>query len=78
MRKHCSNVCKFRQCLATESTNSAPMRTIVTAALQRQYWSTELIFWITLVHCDISGTVALQNLRKADWEDDRPRQTAAV
>jgi hypothetical protein len=25
------------------------MRTIVTAALQRQYWQTELTFWITLV-----------------------------
>ena len=32
MRKHCSNVCKFCPCLATESTNSAPMRTIVAAA----------------------------------------------
>jgi hypothetical protein len=32
MRKHCSNVCKLRPCLATESTNSARMRTIVTAA----------------------------------------------
>ena len=50
MRKHCSNVCKFRPCLATESTNSAPMRTKVTAALQRQYSQTGLIFWITLVH----------------------------
>jgi len=49
MRKHCSNVRKFRPCLATESTNSARMRTIVTAALQRQYSQTELIFWITLV-----------------------------
>jgi len=26
------------------------MRTIVTAALQRQYLQTELIFWITLVY----------------------------
>ena len=49
MRKHCSNVCKFLPCLATESTNSARVRTIVTAALQRQYSQTELIFWITLV-----------------------------
>jgi hypothetical protein len=32
MRKHCSNVCELRLCLATESTNSARMRTIVTAA----------------------------------------------
>jgi len=50
MRKHCSNVCEFRPCLATESTNSAPMRTILTAALQWQYLQTELIFWITLVY----------------------------
>jgi len=49
MRKHCSNVCKFLPCLATESTNSARMRNIVTAALQRQYSQTEIIFWITLV-----------------------------
>ena len=54
MRKHCPNVCNFRQGLATESTNSAPMRTIVTAALQRQYSQKELIFWITpLVLCEI-------------------------
>jgi len=26
MRKHCSNVCKFRPCLATVSTNSAHMQ----------------------------------------------------
>ena len=49
MRKRCSNVCKLRPCLATESENSARMRTIVTAALQRQYSQTELIFWITYV-----------------------------
>jgi len=49
MRKHRSNVCKFRPCLATESTNLARMRTIVTAAVQRQYLQTERIFWITLV-----------------------------
>ena len=49
MRKQCSNVCKFRPCLATESTNSVRMRTIVTSALQRQYSQTELIFRITLV-----------------------------
>ena len=48
MRKHCPNVCKLRLCLATESTNSAPMRTIVTAALQRQYSQTELNFLDTL------------------------------
>jgi hypothetical protein len=50
MRKHCSNVCKMRPCLATESTNSARMHTIVTAALQQQDSQTELIFWITLVY----------------------------
>jgi hypothetical protein len=49
MRKHCSNVCELRLCLATESTNSARMRTIVTAALQRQYSQTELTFWIPYV-----------------------------
>ena len=49
MRKHCSNVCKLRPCLATESTNSAHMRTIVTSALQRQYSQTELTFWIPYV-----------------------------
>ena len=49
MRKQCSNVFKFRPCLATESTNLAPMRTIVNAALQRQHSQTEIIFWITLV-----------------------------
>jgi hypothetical protein len=50
MRKHSSNVCKLRPCLATESTNSVRMRTIVTAALQRQYSQTEFILWITLVN----------------------------
>jgi len=50
MRKHCSNVCKLRPCLDKESKNSAHMRTIVTAALQRQYSKTELTFWITLVY----------------------------
>ena len=49
MRKNCSNVCKLCPCLVTESTNWARMRTIVTAALQRQYSRTELIFWITVV-----------------------------
>jgi len=48
MRKHCSNICKLRPCLATETTNSASMRAIVTTALQRQYSQTELIFWTTL------------------------------
>ena len=50
MRKHCSHVCIFRPCLATVSTNSARISTTVTAALQRQYSQTELIFWITLVN----------------------------
>ena len=50
MRKQCSNVCRLRLCLATESTNSARMRTIVTAALQRQYSQTELTFWISYVY----------------------------
>ena len=49
MHKHCPNVCKSLPCLATVSTNSARMRTIVTAALQWQYSQKELIFWITLV-----------------------------
>jgi hypothetical protein len=50
MRKHCPNVCKLRLCIATESTNNARMRTIVTAALQRQYSQTELTFWIPYVY----------------------------
>jgi len=37
MCKRRSNVCESHQCLATESTNSAHVRTIVTAALQWQY-----------------------------------------
>jgi len=49
MRKHCSDVCKLRPCLNKVSKNSARMRTIVTAALLRQYSQTELIFWISLV-----------------------------
>ena len=49
MRKHCSNVCKLRPCLATEATNSTRMRTIVTTALQGQYSQTELTFWIPYV-----------------------------
>jgi len=50
MRKHCSDVCKLRPCLNKEFKNSARLRTIVTAALQRQYSQTELTFWIALVH----------------------------
>ena len=49
MRKHCSDVCKLRPCLNKEFKNSACLRTIVTAALQRQYSQTELIFWISFV-----------------------------
>jgi hypothetical protein len=41
-------VCKWRPCLPKGPTNSARMRTIVTAALQRQYLQTELILWIRL------------------------------
>jgi len=37
MHKHCSDVCKLRPCLNKESKNSARLRTIVTAAMQRQY-----------------------------------------
>jgi hypothetical protein len=40
----------LRPCLATGSTNSARVATIVTATLRRQYSQTELIFWITLVN----------------------------
>ena len=50
MRQHCSNVCKLRPCLATELTISARIGTILSAALQRQYSQTELIFWIALVN----------------------------
>jgi len=57
MRKHLSNGCKLCLCLVTESTNWARMRTVVTAALQRQYSQTELIFWITLVF-QVVGIVA--------------------
>jgi hypothetical protein len=50
MHKHCSNVCKLHQCLDKESKISARMRTIVTAALQRQYSQTELTFWKIYVY----------------------------
>jgi hypothetical protein len=50
MRKRGSIVRKLNPCLPKGLTNSARMRTIVTAALQRQYLQTELIFWIRLVH----------------------------
>jgi hypothetical protein len=49
MRKHCSNVCNLCLYLDKESNNSARKRTIVAAALQRQYSQTELTFWITYV-----------------------------
>jgi hypothetical protein len=60
MREHCSNVCKLRQCLDKESKTSARMRTIVIAALQRQYSQTELAFWITYV-------LATNTLRNRSW-----------
>jgi len=50
MRKHCSNVYELHLCLATESTNSARIHTIVTVALQYQHSQTEFIFWATLVY----------------------------
>jgi hypothetical protein len=49
MRKRGSNVCKSRPCYLKGPTSSARMRTIVTAALQRQYLQTELILWMCLV-----------------------------
>ena len=57
MRKHCLNDCKLRPCLATESTNSARMLTIMTTDLQREYSQIELIFWITLVYHTVSSLV---------------------
>jgi general stress protein CsbA len=44
----------FRGVLTQNQTYSARMRTIVTAALQRQYSQTEFIFWITVVSLFIS------------------------
>jgi hypothetical protein len=63
MRKHCSNVCKLCVCLATESTNSARMHTIMTAALQWQYSQTELTFWIPYIYpaVDCRGLLGRQN-----------------
>jgi hypothetical protein len=49
MGKRGSIACKLRPCLPKGPTNSARMRTIVTAALQQQYLHTELILWICLV-----------------------------
>jgi hypothetical protein len=43
MRKRGSIACKWRPCLPKGPTNSARMRIIVTAALQRQYLQTEII-----------------------------------
>jgi len=66
MGKHCPNVCKLRLCLATESTNSARVRTIVTAVLQRQYSQMELSFWIpyilSLLLCFIHTPAAYSNV----------------
>jgi hypothetical protein len=52
MRKRGSIVFKWRPCIPNGPTNSARMRTIVTAALQQQYLETELILWIRLVNTD--------------------------
>jgi hypothetical protein len=49
MRKRGSIVCKLLPCLRRGPTNSARMRNIVTAALQRQYLQTELILWICII-----------------------------
>jgi hypothetical protein len=49
MRKRGSNVCRLRPCLPKGPINSARMRAIVTAALQRQYLQVELILWILRV-----------------------------
>jgi hypothetical protein len=43
VRKHGLIVCKWRPCLPKGRRNSARMRTIVTAAVQRQYLQTELM-----------------------------------
>jgi hypothetical protein len=52
MRKRGPIVCKLRLPPPKGATNCARMRTIMTAALQRQYTylQTELILWISLVH----------------------------
>jgi hypothetical protein len=50
MRKRGSIVCKSLSCLPKGPTISARMRTVVTAALQRQYLQTEVILWICLVN----------------------------
>jgi hypothetical protein len=55
MRKCGSIVCKWRPCLPKGPTDSARMRTIVTAALQWQYLHTELILWIRLVYTLCTG-----------------------
>jgi len=62
MHKHCSDVCKLHPCLNKESKNSARLRTIVTAALQRQYSQTELIFWISLIYIYIYACVCVCKL----------------
>jgi hypothetical protein len=49
MCKHGLIVCKLHPCLQKGPTNSACMRTIVTAAWQQQYLQMELILWIRLV-----------------------------
>jgi len=53
MCKRCLNVCELHPCRATESTNSARTRTIMTAALQWQHLQTEFICWIALLYGNI-------------------------
>ena len=45
---------ELHPCLATESTNSARIRTIVTVSLRWQHSQTQLIFWITLVYGNVT------------------------
>jgi hypothetical protein len=49
MRKRGSIVCKSRPCLPKAPTNSARIRSVVTAALQWQYLQTEHILLIRFV-----------------------------
>ena len=53
MCKRCLNVCELHLRLATESTNSARICTIMTVALQWQHLQTELTFWIALVYSNV-------------------------
>jgi hypothetical protein len=60
MRKRGSIVYKLRSCLPNGPTNSARMRTIVTAALQRQYLQTEIILWIRRVYIYMLSLLSLR------------------